>query len=117
MLDTGNTTAIRQGGTASSFTLDRPAVLETLTTYHFIDRGGPTPGTLGLPPADGSAYGPWQAYSIDGQGGVANAFWRVQPDVTLPTGTYMVVDSDTSTWSTNDTAQGVGFTTVTVVYE
>lgn len=116
-LDTGNTLAIRAGGTAPTFTLDNPAALETLTTYHYIDGGGPAPGTLGLTAADGSPYGPWQAYGIDGQGGVANAFWRVEPDVTLPAGTYTVVDSDPSTWSTNDTAGGVGFTTITVVYE
>lgn len=117
VLDTGNNLGIRAGSTAPSFTLDRPAALETLTTYHYIDGGGPTPGTLGLEAADGTAFGPWQAYGIDGQGGVANAFWRVEPDVTLPAGTYTVVDSDPSTWSTNDTAGGVGFTTVTVVYE
>lgn len=116
-LDTGNNFGIRAGGTAPTFTLDRPAVLETLTTYHYIDGGGPTPGTLGLEGADGTTYGPWQAYGIDGQGDVANAFWRVEPGVTLPAGTYTIVDSDPSTWSTNDTAGGVGFTTVTVVYE
>lgn len=116
-LDTSNNLGIRAGGTAPTFTLDRSAALETLTTYHFIDGGGPAPGTLGLTAADGSTYGPWQAYGMDGQGGVANAFWRVEPDVTLPAGTYTVVDSDPSTWSTNDTAAGVGFTTVTVVYE
>lgn len=116
-LDTGNNFGIRAGGTAPAFTLDRPAALETLTTYHYIDGGGPTPGTLGLEAADGTTYGPWQAYGIDGQGDVPNAFWRVEPDVTLPAGTYTIVDSDPATWSTNDTAGGVGFTTVTVVYE
>ena len=116
-LDTANNLAIRAGGTAPTFTLERPAALETLTTYHFIDGGGPAPGTLGLESDDGTTYGPWQAYGMDGQGGVANAFWRVEPDVTLPAGTYTVVDSDASTWSTNDTAGGVGFTTITVVYE
>lgn len=116
-LDTGNNLGIRAGGTAPSFTLDRPATLETVTTYHYIDGGGPSPGTLGLEAADGTTYGPWRAYGLDGQGGVANAFWRVEPGVSLPVGTYTVVDSDPATWSTNDTAGGVGFTTVTVVYE
>ena len=117
VLDTGNTLGIRPGGTAPSFTLDRPAKLESITTYHYIDGGGPAPGTIGLTADDGTAYGPWQAYGLEGQGGVANAFWRVDADVPLPVGTYTIVDSDPSTWSTNDTAEGVGFATVMVVYE
>jgi hypothetical protein len=117
VLDTGNTLGIRKGGSAPSFTLDRPATLAIFTTYHYIDGGGPAPGTLSLTGSDGKTYGPWQAKGIDGQGGVANAFWEARPDVVLPAGTYKVVDSDPSTWSTNDKAKGIGFTTVVVVYK
>jgi hypothetical protein len=117
VLDTGNTLGIRQGGSAPSFTLDKPATLSIFTTYHYIDGGGPAPGTLALTGSDGKTYGPWQTKGIDGQGGVANAFWEARPNVKLPAGTYKVVDSDPGTWSTNDKAKGIGFTTVVVVYE
>ncbi len=117
MLDTGNTLGIRPGGSAPSFTLDKPAKLSIFTTYHYVDGGGPAPGTLALTGPDGKTYGPWQTKGLEGQGGVANAFWEARPDVLLPAGTYKVVDSDPSTWSTNDKAKGVGFTTVVVVYQ
>ncbi len=117
VLDTGNTLGIRPGGSAPSFTLDKPAKLSIFTTYHYVDGGGPAPGTLALAGPDGKTYGPWQTKGLDGQGGVANAFWEARPDVLLPAGTYKVVDSDPSTWSTNDKAKGVGFTTVVVVYQ
>lgn len=117
VLETGNTLGIRPGGSAPSFTLDKPATLSIFTTYHYVDGGGPAPGTLALTGADGTTYGPWQTKGLDGQGGVANAFWEARPDVLLPAGTYKVVDSDPSTWSTNDKAQGIGFTTVVVVYQ
>jgi hypothetical protein len=116
VLDTGNTLGIRPGGSAPSFTLSKPAKLSIFTTYHYVDGGGPAPGTLALTGADGKKYGPWQTKGLDGQGGVANAFWEARPDVLVPAGTYKVVDSDPSTWSTNDKAKGLGFTTVVVVY-
>jgi hypothetical protein len=117
VLDTTNTLGIRPGGSAPSFTLDKPARLSVFTTYHFVDGGGPAPGTLALAGPDDKTYGPWQAEGLEGQGGVANAFWEARPDVLLPPGTYKVVDSDPSTWSTNDKATGVGFAKVVVVYE
>jgi len=117
VLDTTNTLAIRPGGSAPSFTLDKPATLSVVTTYHFVDGGGPAPGTLAVAGPDDKKYGPWQATGLDGQGGVANAFWEARPDVLLPAGTYTVVDSDPSTWSTNDEASGVGFTTVVVAHQ
>jgi hypothetical protein len=117
VLDTGNALGIHPGGSAPSFTLNKPARLVVLTTYHFLDGGGPAPGTLALVGPGGKTYGPWRAKGVDGQGGVANAFWETRPDVSLPAGAYKVVDSDPSTWSTNDQAKGVGFTTVVVVYQ
>jgi hypothetical protein len=117
ILDTGNAYGIRQGGTAPSFTLDKPATITNLTTYHFIDGGGPAPGTLSVKSADGKVFGPWQATGLDGQGAVKNAFWETKPMEKVPAGTYTVVDTDPGTWSTNDKAGGVGFTTLWVAYE
>ncbi len=117
VLETGNTLGIRAGGSAPSFTLDKPATVVVFTTYHYVEGGGPAPGTLSLTGSDGKTYGPWQTKGLEGQGGVANAFWEARPNASLPAGTYTVVDSDPSTWSTNDEAKDIGFTTVVVTYE
>lgn len=117
LLDTGNPLGIRKGGKAPSFTLKKPATITNLTTYHYIDGGGPAPGTLSVRSADGKTYGPWQAMGIDGQGGVKNAFWETKPMEKIPAGTYTVVDSGPGTWSTNAKARGIGFTTLWVAYE
>jgi uncharacterized protein YceK len=116
ILETGNTLGIRKGGSAPSFTLGKPAYVADITTYHFLDGGGPTPGTLGLKSSDGKTYGPWPCKGVDGQGGVKNAFWVATPNELLPAGTYKIVDSNPGTWSTNDKAKGIGFTTVNVTY-
>ncbi len=80
------------------FTLDTPAYLTSIFTYHYFNEGTP-PGTIGLQGADGTSYGPWPATGTEGQGGVDNANWFVSPNVTVPAGTYTVVDSDPGTWS------------------
>ncbi len=80
------------------FTLDTPAYLTSIFTYHYFNEGTP-PGTIGLQGADGTSYGPWPAAGTEGQGGVDNANWFVSPNVTVPAGTYTVVDSDPGTWS------------------
>jgi hypothetical protein len=116
VLDTGNTLAVFPGGRAPTVTLEKPARVTNLTTYHFIETGGPRPGTIGLRAADGTLYGPWQATGLDGQGGVKDAFWETKPDAAVPAGTYTVVDSSPQTWSTNDRAKGLGFTTLWVAY-
>jgi hypothetical protein len=117
VLETGNGLAVRNGGSAPTVTLDKPATVTNLTTYHFKEGGGPAPGTIGLQAADGTMHGPWQAKGLDGQGGAKNAFWETRPAAKLPAGTYNVVDSSPQTWSTNDQAKGVGFTTMLVVYD
>jgi hypothetical protein len=118
VLDTFNSLGVSPGSsTAPSFEIDKPAKLAVLTTYHYIEGGGPSPGTLSLKGSDGAVYGPWQAEGVEGQGGVANAFWQVKPNVALPVGSYEIVDSDPGTWSTNDQAGGVGFASVAVVYD
>jgi hypothetical protein len=115
VFDNGNPIAIHPGGRAPTFKLDTAATITSMTSYHYIVGGGPSPGTLGLRSADGTAYGPWQCKGADGQGGVKNAFWIAQPNAEVPAGTYTIVDSDPSTWSTNSKAGGIGFATVTVI--
>lgn len=115
VFDNGNPIAIHPGGKAPTFKLDTGATITSMTSYHYIVGGGPSPGTLGLRSADGTAYGPWQCKGADGQGGVKNAFWIAEPNAEVPAGTYTIVDSDPSTWSTNSEAGGIGFATVTVI--
>ncbi len=80
------------------FTLDTAAYLTSIFTYHYFNEGAP-PGTIGLEGADGTVYGPWPATGTEGQGGVPDANWYATPNVTLPAGTYTIVDSDPGTWS------------------
>jgi hypothetical protein len=80
------------------FTLDSPAYLTSIFTYHYFNEGTP-PGTIGLQGDDGTVYGPWPATGTEGQGGVANANWYATPNTTIPAGTYTIVDSDPATWS------------------
>jgi hypothetical protein len=112
LFDNGNPIAIHAGGKAPSFKLGTAATITAMTSYHYIVGGGPSPGTLGLKGADGTMYGPWQCKGEDGQGGVKNAFWVAEPNADVPAGTYTIVDSDPSTWSTNSKAGGKGFATV-----
>jgi hypothetical protein len=116
VFEVGNVYGIRRGAKAPTFTLDTATTITTVTDYHYVDGGGPTPGTIGLKDASGKLYGPWPTTGIDGQGGVKNAFWQATPNALLPAGTYTVVDSDPASWSTNDKAAGLGFVTVLGVY-
>jgi hypothetical protein len=117
ILDVGNVYGIKAGAKAPSFTLAKPAVITSIQTYHFLEGGGPAPGTIGLKAADGTVYGPWPCKGVDGQGAVKNAFWVAAPMADVPAGTYTIVDSNPATWSTNDRAKGLGFTTVFAAYK
>jgi hypothetical protein len=117
VLDTFNELGIRPGGLPPTFTVSKPATVLTVQTYHYLAGGGPEPGTLALRSAEGKTYGPWKAFGLAGRSGTANALWNADPIVSIPAGTYTVVDSHPATWSSNDTARGVGFTRAVVVYD
>lgn len=117
LLEIGNVYGIKQGAKAPTFTLAKPATVTEILDYHYIGGGGPTPGTIGLKDTKtGKVYGPWKSVGLDGQGGVKNAFWDAKMSELIPAGAYTVVDSDPSTWSTNDRAKGLGFVTVLGYY-
>ena len=59
--------------------------------------------------------GSWPASGLSGSGGVANAYWTVQPGIELSPGTYTVVDSDPATWSCNGESGGRGMSDITLV--
>ncbi len=97
---------------ATTFTLREPHVITLVTNYHWNNGRGATPGTIALRGSDGRTYGSWRAAGSPGQGGVPNADWNAAPNVTLPAGTYTVVDSDPSTWAQNSESGGAGHTRV-----
>ncbi len=98
--------------TQPAFSISEPWQITEINNYHWNDAQGKTPGTIALQSSDGTQYGPWQASGLPGQGGVMNAYWVVNPDIVIPAGTYTIIDSDPSTWSTNDNVGGMGMVRV-----
>ena len=84
--------------------------LTEIQTYHWNSGQGASPGQVTLVREDdGRVFGPWQAEGAPGQGGVANAFWSVRPNLALESGTYRITVSTPGTWSFNDQSAGAGF--------
>jgi len=99
---------------STTFTLTTSCLLVSIQTYHWNYGKGKVPGNIKILHANGTAYGPWTAKGTPGSGGVANVFWTVYPNVSIPAGTYTVVDSDKATWSCNTQSLKKGFTKVMV---
>lgn len=94
--------AVQNGPTRpATLSLSGPMHLDELSTYHWNNGRGATPGTLALRASDGTVYGPWPTTGSPGMGGRPNCNWHAQPGIVMPAGTYEVIDSDPSTWSTN----------------
>ncbi|MCX8031665.1 MAG: hypothetical protein N3A59_08840, partial [Thermodesulfovibrionales bacterium] len=96
----------------TTFTLNQPHVITLIQNYHWNNAKGSMPGTIALRDQTGKTYGPWQAKGSPGQGGVPNAYWTVYPNITLPAGTYTVIDSEPSTWAQNSGSNGAGHTKI-----
>jgi len=88
------------------FTIVESWMVTEIKTYHWNNGKGVSPGMISLKSSDGITYGPWQATGLEGQGGVVDAYWVVSPQVTIPAGTYTVIDSDPDTWAKNDADTG-----------
>ncbi len=99
----------------TSFTLDGPALVTYVYTYHWNDGRGMHPGTIALRHEDGTLYGPWQSTGKPGQGNVPNAYWECEPMAELKQGRYTVIDSDPSSWAQNEGTNSSGFARVKVV--
>jgi hypothetical protein len=112
IFNNGNIGGVSSGPTSpTTFTLDRAYMITLIQNYHYFS-GGAAPGTISLKDQSGRTYGPWQAKGLPGQGGVKNAYWDVNPNITLQPGTYTVIDSNPKTWSQNSESKGRGFTRV-----
>lgn len=113
IFDNQNILAVQNGGTSPIFKVATASVITKIQTYHWNDAAGNgSTGKISLKAADGKTYGPWDTVGLEGQGGVPNAYWAATPNVTVPAGSYTVIDSDPSTWSQNADSGGVGFAVV-----
>jgi hypothetical protein len=96
---------------ATSFVLNGNYEITFIETYHYFNGGTPA-GEIMLTDQSGTQYGPWQATGRDGQGGVVDAYWSVEPSVSLPSGTYTIGVSNITTWSYNAESNNQGFAIV-----
>lgn len=96
----GNDQSVANGGTPPSLIVARPTNLDMIMTYHYNSGQGATPGTITLQREDGKRFGPWRATAVN------KVYWVVSPQITLPPGTYRVIDSDPGSWSQNGSGQG-----------
>lgn len=110
IFDNGNISGVFNEPTASTvFTLTRAYVITKMMTYHWNNAVGTTvTGTHSFRSSEGLVYGPYPTTGSPGQGGVVNAYWNSTPNITLPAGTYTIVDSDPATWAQNSGSQGKG---------
>jgi hypothetical protein len=109
-LEGQNTDAVVGGPKAeTSFTVKAPIFLRKLSTYHWNDGRGATPGTMSLTGGDGATFGPWRARGEPGQGGAPNVNWIVEVNRRLEPGRYVVRTSSDETWSTNAKQGWKGF--------
>lgn len=113
LFDNGNLYLVLNRPTRSTmFTFNTPCTITSFITYHWNDGRGAKPGTIGFRQQGGRTFGPWKATGLKGQGNVPNASWLVEPNVTLPPGTYTILDSSPETWSHNAGSQGSGMSRI-----
>lgn len=96
----------------TTFQFDGPMHITQIMTYHWNNAQGSQAGEIGLRSSDGKTYGPWPAMGQPGQGGVPDAYWIVQPNMTVPAGDYEILDSDEASWSQNGDTGGAGIAKV-----
>ena len=103
IFNNGNIYGVRNAPTQPTvITLNHAFFIDSIVNYHYNGGQGDTPGTISLISANGEVYGPWHAVSNPPDGSDPRKYWTVLPKVTLPPGTYTVVDSNPSTWAQND---------------
>ncbi|SFI31017.1 hypothetical protein SAMN05192551_11165, partial [Tindallia magadiensis] len=96
----------------TQFTIQQPHQITKIETYHWNNQRGAPAGSIGLQHADGTMYGPWTATARTGYLDTPNAYWFVEPNVTIKAGTYTVIDSDPDSWSHNSQSNNEGFARV-----
>jgi len=113
IFNNGNSYAVVSGArTPTPIRFDRTCHVTEIVTYHWNDARGATPGRIRIADSSGRELGSWTATGRPGQGGVANTYWVVTPEIVLPRGEYLVSDTSPATWAQNSASGGVGFVTV-----
>jgi hypothetical protein len=124
LFNNSNGGAVSDGGTEPTFsTSGQTYCLISISTYHWNNGNGETPGTIGLLSEEGT-LGPYDAIGSAGSPtdiypeGAPNANWTVMPgsasQPVIINGTYVCDDSDPATWSQDAASDGQGFCKVTV---
>lgn len=114
IFDNWNKEAVSNSPARSTrFTVDRQTTITSIRNYHWNNMNGREPGMIALIGSDGAIYGPWSTVGTSGTGGARNVNWEAKPNVSIPQGTYTVIDSDIATWSHNPSSGGSGFSCVT----
>ncbi len=113
LLSSMNSGGVSNSPTApAQFDTNRTYMISSIMTYHWNNgRGTSRPGTISIRASNGRVYGPYAATGLPA-GSVPNAFWEVKPNIALPPGNYVIVDSDPTTWAHNSQSGGRGFTTI-----
>ncbi len=101
-----NNCGVLNGGKPAVFSLRRPAHIYSLADYHYNFGAAVKPGTIGVEASNGYLFGPFPA-KPDNAGN-----WIATVNLTLPAGTYTIVDSNPATWSQNPASGGRGFVRV-----
>jgi len=113
LFDNTNTNTVSNNPSAKTVVvLNQPTLVNQIWTYHWNNGRGAAPGTIALTDQSGRTYGPWPAVGSPGANGAANENWTASPNVTLPSGSYTVVDSASATWGQNIQSKGCGYTRV-----
>ncbi len=113
LFNNGNISGVYNNPTKpTTFNINQPHVITLIQNYHWNNAKGSAPGTIGLRDQNGRTYGPWQSKGSPGQGGAPNVYWTVYPNITLPAGTYTIIDSNPSTWAQNSGSNGAGHTRI-----
>ena len=88
--------------------LAKPAHITQIADYHFNSGVAVKPGTIGLMAPNGYVFGPYRATQQTGTWDWITA----AINLTVPAGTYSIVDSNPATWSQNAFSGGRGFVRV-----
>lgn len=113
ILDTWNTDLVENGPTQpTKFSISRAYCITDIRSYHWNYGNGSPRGNISLHHDDGTVFGPWEVSTSRGSFDRENVAWQCNPNVTIPAGTYTVVDSDARTWSQNQRTRGMGMTIV-----
>jgi hypothetical protein len=112
LFNNSNGGAVLNGGSPPTWLNGQNVHVGQIETYHWNNGRGANPGTISIKSASGPMYGPFPVTPSSGQGGAPNVNWVANVNLTLPIGTYTILDSDPSTWSQNAQTRGVGFAIV-----